>query len=146
MRVLASSGLTWSTFGWTGGWKPRWWHVHCCSLTRSSFWCRLADTVLNAAIFTRYFSTDLIDKTDYLFLIVAVHHLQPPARLLLLHVPQGTLQAEDNIFILLYNLHERGGGEEVQLNSKLYLCSPHSIQLWPELLHLDFTARLWKEV
>lgn len=54
-------------------------------------------------------------------LIVAVHHLQPPARLLLLHVPQGTLQAEDNIFILLYNLHKRaevvGGRSAVMLQT-----------------------------
>lgn len=37
-------------------------------------------------------------------LIIAVHHFQSPTRLLFLHMPQGTLQAEDNIFVLLYNL------------------------------------------
>lgn len=65
-------------------------------------------------------------------LIVAVHHLQPPARLLLLHVPQGTLQAEDNIFILLYNLQERaeegeGGRSAVKLQTVAVFSTQYSI-------------------
>lgn len=39
-------------------------------------------------------------------LIVTVHELQPTAGLLLLHVAQGTLQAEDHVLVLLYHLWE----------------------------------------
>lgn len=39
-------------------------------------------------------------------LIVAVHQLQSSAGLLLLHVAQGTLQAEHHILVLLYDLRK----------------------------------------
>lgn len=98
-----SSGGARSTFGCAGGGKPGRRHVHRRSLAGPSFWCRFTETVLNAAVLTRYLATDLIDQTDNLFLIVAVHQLQSSAGLLLLHVAQGTLQAEHHILVLLYD-------------------------------------------
>lgn len=37
-------------------------------------------------------------------LVIAVHELQAAAGLLLLHVAQGTLEAEDHVLVLLHDL------------------------------------------
>lgn len=50
-----------------------------------------------------------ITKLHHTDLIITVHHFQSPTRLLFFHMPQGTLQAEDNIFVLLYDLYKNAG-------------------------------------
>lgn len=52
----------------SGGWQPRWRHVHGRSLAGASFWCGFVETVLNAAVFARHFATYLVDQTDDLLL------------------------------------------------------------------------------
>ena len=71
------------------------------SLAGPSVWYGFTETVLDAAVFTRCLATDPIDQADNLFLVLAVHELQAAAGLLLLHVAQGALQAEDHVLILL---------------------------------------------
>lgn len=82
---------------------------------------------------TKLYGTDLI---------VTVHHFQSPTRLLFFHMPQGTLQAEDNIFILLYNLYKNAEavGERSPVSSKLQPCFTWSIEILCGLLKLHFIS------
>lgn len=49
------------------------------------------------------------NKTPAAHLVISVHHLKASARLVLLHIAQGTLQAEDHVVSLLNHLHRQRG-------------------------------------